>query len=118
MKPTRIIRHTTLALGLTAALAGISFATEEKERGERDESVPWSEVPAVVQAAIISEAKGGKVESVEKEIEGNGTTYEAKVKLPGGSELEIKTDAAGKVLGVDREDEKPEGAEDSRGHEN
>ncbi len=104
MKSTRIIRNTTLAFGLTVALAGISFAAEKKDGDEKDHVVPWAEVPGAVQAAITAEAKGGKVESVEKEIEKKGVTYEAKVKLADGSELEIKTDAAGKVLKVERED--------------
>lgn len=98
-------------------MAGTSLAAENEERREREEVVPWTEVPAAVQAAIVAEAKGGKVESVEKETEDKGITYEAKVRLSGGGELEIKTDAAGKVLEVEREDEKPEHKEDSHAHE-
>lgn len=104
MKPTRIIRNTTLALGLTAALAGSAFAADKKDHDRGDTVVPWNNVPPAVQAAITAEAKGGKVESVEMEKEENGMTYEAKVKMPDGHELEIKTDAAGKVLKVEHED--------------
>lgn len=104
MKPTRIFRNTTLALGLTAALAGSAFAAEKKDHGDHDTVVPWNNVPPAVQAAITAEAKGGKVESVEMEKEDKGMTYEAKVKLPNGDELEIKTDAAGKVLKVKHDD--------------
>ncbi len=104
MKPTRIIRNTTLALGLTAALAGITFAADKKDQDDHDTVVPWSNVPPAVQAAITAEAKGGKVESVQMEKEGKGMTYEAKVKLPNGDELEIKTDAAGKVLKIKHDD--------------
>jgi uncharacterized membrane protein YkoI len=103
MKTTRTIRNTTLALGLTAALAGISFAGEKHDKDDHDQVVPWSEVPAAVQAAITREAKGGKVDSVEKETEKGKVTYEAKVKLAAGEELEIKTDAEGKVLKVEHE---------------
>ncbi len=104
MKATRIIRNTTLALGLTAALTGITLAADKKDKDDHDTVVPWSQVPPAVQAAITAEAKGGKIETVEIEREGKDTTYEAKVKLPNGDELEIKTDAAGKVLKVERED--------------
>jgi uncharacterized membrane protein YkoI len=104
MKPIRTIRNTTLAIGLTVGLAGISLAAEMKGDDEKDHVVPWSEVPAAVQAAITAEAKGGKVESVERSTEKKGVTYEAKVKLADGDELEIETDANGKVLKVERED--------------
>lgn len=111
MKPTRIIRNTTLALGLTAALAGITFAADKKDHDDHDTVVPWNNIPPAVQAAITAEAKGGKVESVEMEKEDKGMTYEAKVRLPNGDELEIKTDAAGKVLKVkhDEADDKADG---------
>ena len=114
MKSTRIIRNTTLALGLTVVLAGISFAAEKKDGDENDHVVPWSEVPAAVQAAITAEAKGGKIESVERETERKGVTYEAKVKLADGNELEIETDAAGKVLKVEREDGEDEHDDDKK----
>lgn len=114
MKTVRIIRNTTLAIGLTAALAGTSFAAEKKDRDEKDQVVPWSEVPAAVKATITAEAKGGKIESIERETEKKGVTYEAKVKLADGHELEIKTDAAGKVLKVEREDGEDEHDDDKK----
>lgn len=105
MKTPCIIRNTMLTLGLTAAFAGSSFAADKKDKHDHDATVPWSQLPPAVQATITTEAKGGKVETVEIEQEGNGTTYEAKVRLPNGDDLEIKTDAAGKVLKVEKEDE-------------
>lgn len=120
MKPSRIIRNTTLALGLTAALAGSTFAADKKDKDDHDTVVPWSQVPPAVQATITAEAKGGKVETVEMEKEGQGMTYEAKVKLPNGDQLEIKTDAAGKVLKVERDDADDKDAsheEKGKGHQ-
>jgi hypothetical protein len=87
MKATRIIRNTTLALGLTAALTGITFAADKKDKDDHDTVVPWSQVPPAVQAAITAEAKGGNRDRRNRK----GGQRHVKVKLPNGDELE--TDA-------------------------
>lgn len=119
MKTNRLIKLIMLPIFFATA-AGLSFAGDPK--AHHDEIVAWKDVPALVQATITAEAKGGKIGRVERETEDKGVTYEAKVKLTDGTELEIKTDAAGKLIEVKKEQEEddddrsaPKGKED-HGH--
>ena len=79
------------------AYAASSFA--------KDEKVEWSQVPAAVQKTITENARGGKVEKIEKETESKGgkpvTFYEAKVKKPDGKKFEIEVGEDGKLIKID-----------------
>jgi uncharacterized membrane protein YkoI len=66
-----------------------------------EETIPTSEAPKAVLAAIEKEAPGGKIEKLERIKEGGKVSYEALISAKGRRE-EIKFDAKGKVL--ERED--------------
>jgi len=86
-----------LVLPITMAYAASSFA--------KDEKVEWSQVPAAVQKTITENARGGKVEKIEKETESKDgkpvTFYEAKVKKPDGKKFEIEVGEDGKLIKID-----------------
>jgi hypothetical protein len=89
-----------IAMGLALACASpVAFAEEHEE-----ESINASDVPAAVQKAAETEAKGGSIARWEKE----GKNYEAVIEK-NGKETGVVINAKGKV--VNRHDEKKERAE-------
>jgi plastocyanin len=88
MKITKLI--TTIAVS-----AGLAYgvAAQAKEKHE-EESISSTDVPAAVQKAAETEAKGGKIVRWEKE----GADYEAVIDK-NGKEWGFKFDANGKLLG-------------------
>src|SRR3954449_12639655 len=76
--------------------AGLAFGVvaQAGEKKHEEENVSSSDVPAAVQKAAESEAKGGKIVRWEKE----GANYEAVIEK-GGKEWGFKFDANGKKLG-------------------
>jgi plastocyanin len=88
MKP--LITSSVLAVGLALCLP---FAVA-KEKEHEEENISKADVPAAVQTAAETEAKGGSIVRWEKE----GADYEAVIKK-NGKEWGVKFDANGKVLG-------------------
>jgi uncharacterized membrane protein YkoI len=79
------------ALAVSAGLAfGVVAQGHEKEK---EESISSSDVPAAVQQAADTQAKGGKIVRWEKE----GANYEAVIEK-NGKEWGFKFDANGKVV--------------------
>ena len=80
-------------------------------------------IPSVVAESIKQAAKGADIKKIEKEVvyaeiklaelETQETIYEAKINKDGG-EIEIKVDASGVILGIEKEDDDgdDEGEED------
>src|SRR6184192_2865763 len=89
MKP--IITSVIVAVSLALFVSAPCVLPKEKEHEE--ESVSSSDVPAAVQQAAETEAKGGKIVRWEKE----GKNYEAVVEK-GGKDWGFKFDANGKML--------------------
>jgi hypothetical protein len=86
---------TTKLIAAMAVSAGLAFgvAAQAKEKKHEEETVSSADVPAAVQKAADTEAKGGKIVRWEKE----GANYEAVIDK-NGKEWGIKIDANGKVL--------------------
>jgi plastocyanin len=103
MKKT--IRSIAIATGLALICASPAFAKEKEE----EESLKASDVPAAVQTAAESEAKGGKIVRWEKE----GKHYEAVIEK-NGKESGVEFDASGKVLS--KHDESKEKGEKHEKH--
>jgi plastocyanin len=103
MKKT--IRSIAIATALALMCASPAFAKEKEE----DENLKASDVPAAVQKAADSEAKGGKIVRWEKE---NGN-YEAVIDK-GGKQWGVQIDANGKVLS--KHDESKEKGEKHEKH--
>jgi plastocyanin len=82
---TSSVLAVSLALCLPLALA--------KEKEHEEENITKSDVPAAVQKAADTEAKGGKIVRWEKE----GGNYEVVIEK-NGKERGVKMDATGKVL--------------------
>jgi uncharacterized membrane protein YkoI len=87
----KIRTQSALIIGLFAGLA-IPALAEENEQ-----TVKWTDLPAVVQSTITANAGGGKVGKVEMETENGATTYEAKVKSD-DQKMEIEVAADGTLL--------------------
>jgi plastocyanin len=103
MKTTKLI----MAMAVSAGLAfGVPAQAGEKKHEEQ--SISSTEVPAVVQKAAETEAKGGKIVRWEKE----GADYEAVIEK-NGKEWGFKFDANGKMLG--KHDESKEEGKSEKG---
>jgi hypothetical protein len=68
--------------------------------------VKFDDCPAAVKATLTAEAKGAKIESVDKETDDGKTIYEADVTIDGKNH-EIKVAEDGKLISnkIDDEDE-------------
>lgn len=96
MKITKLI--TTIAVS-----AGLAFgvAAQAGEKKHEEQSISGTDVPAAVQKAAETEAKGGKIVRWEKE----GANYEAVIEQ-NGKQTGVEIDATGKV--VSKHDESKE----------
>ena len=88
MKTTKLIT----AMAVSAGLA-LSVAAQAKEPKHEEQTINSSDVPAAVQQAAQSQAKGGTIVRWEKE----GANFEAVVEK-NGKQTGIEMDANGKVL--------------------
>jgi plastocyanin len=91
-------RKKTMKTIITSSVMAVSLAlcspfALAKEKEHEEESISQSDVPAAVQKAAETEAKGGKIVRWEKE----GASYEVVIKKS-GKEWGVKMDATGKVL--------------------
>jgi plastocyanin len=103
----KIITASALAVGLALCLP---FALA-KEKKHEEENISKSDVPAAVQKAADTEAKGGKIVRWEKE----GANYEVVIEKS-GKEWGVKIDAAGKVLSKHEESKEKEENEKNEKH--
>lgn len=90
--------------------ATIVFATSAF--AEKEERIPWTDVPPAVQKTITDHAGGGKIEEIQKETKTQHvrilhfdsdkivTVYEAEVEKPDGKEIEIRVDEDGKLIKI------------------
>jgi len=87
---------TTKLITAIAVSAGLAFSVAAQAGGKKHEeqSISGTDVPAAVQKAAETEAKGGKIVRWEKE----GADYEAVIDK-NGKEWGFKFDANGKLLG-------------------
>src|SRR5437764_11088774 len=88
---------------IAAVSAGLAFGAIAKGHGnkEKEETISSSDVPAAVQQAADTQAKGGKIVRWEKE----GANYEAVIDK-NGKQWGVEFDANGKV--VSKHDESKE----------
>ena len=82
-------------LAVAAVSAGLVFGVtaQAKEEKHEEQTINSSDVPAAVQQAAQSEAKGGSIVRWEKE----GANYEAVIQKK-GKQIGVEMDANGKVL--------------------
>jgi hypothetical protein len=86
--------NTPKLITIVAVSAGLSLGgVAQGHEKEKEESVSSSNVPAAVQKAGETEAKGGKLVRWEKE----GKNYEAVIEK-NGKQWGVEIDASGKVL--------------------
>jgi plastocyanin len=88
MKTTKLIAAMVVSAGLA-----FGVAAQAKEKKHEEETVSSADVPAAVQKAADTQAKGGKIVRWEKE----GADYEAVIDK-NGKQWGVKIDANGKVL--------------------
>jgi hypothetical protein len=102
MKTTKLIAAIVVSAGLAFGVAAQAGGKKHEE-----ENISSTDVPAAVQKAADTEAKGGKIVRWEKE----GANYEAVIEK-NGKERGFKFDTNGKVLSKHEESkEKGEKAE-------
>ncbi|PYL03374.1 MAG: hypothetical protein DME31_06755 [Verrucomicrobia bacterium] len=80
---------------IAAVSAGLAFgvAAQAKDREHEEQTINSSDVPAAVQQAAQTEAKGGTIIRWEKE----GANFEAVIEK-NGKQMGVEMDANGKVL--------------------
>ena len=80
---------------IAAATAGLAFgvAAQAKDKEHEEQTINSSDVPAAVQQAAQTEAKGGTIIRWEKE----GAKFEAVIEK-NGKQMGVEMDANGKVL--------------------
>jgi len=93
---------------VTAALS-FSVTAQAKEEEHEEQTINSSDVPAAVQQAAQSEAKGGSILRWQKE----GANYEAVIEKK-GKQIGVEMDANGKVLS--KHDEAKEHKENGENH--
>ncbi len=85
-------KNLVTAAAVSAALS-FSVTSHAKEEKQEEQTINSSDVPAAVQQAVQSEAKGGSIVRWEKE----GANYEVVIQKK-GKQIGIEMDANGKVL--------------------
>jgi hypothetical protein len=83
---------------LLVSIVLLIFATPGYAGLFGDEEIEWSQVPANVQQTIQEHAQGGEIEKIETETENDLKIYEATVKKPDGTEIEIKVNENGTLI--------------------
>jgi uncharacterized membrane protein YkoI len=116
----RWILAALLAIGVLSA-ATLNARAEEQEKEEGKETkVKFDQVPAAAQKTLTEEAKGAKIETVDKEEDEGKVIYEADVTL-NGKNYEIKVAEDGtllvKKLDEGEKDEKGEGKKGDKDEE-
>ena len=88
------------------ALGGAGWALA----GGGDDDGPSATGPGAdrAKAAAVAHLGGGTVNAVERDSE-DGATWEVEVTKPDGSTVDVRLDAAFKVMGVDGDSEEPDG---------
>jgi len=104
-----------IVVGLSL-LVLVSLAATVQADDEKEKKISMSDCPKAVQKTLKQEARGGEIEEIEKETEGDRVVYEAEVEL-GENEYEIEIAEDGtllsKVLEQEDGDEEDEDDEDS-----
>jgi plastocyanin len=87
---------TTKLITVIAVSAALAFGVNAQAGGkkQKEHSISSADVPAEVQKAAETEAKGGKIVRWEKE----GANYEAVIE-ENGKQTGVEIDATGKVVG-------------------
>jgi hypothetical protein len=92
----------------TIAMVTLSALVASTGEGFAGQKVPLDQLPPAVRAAVETEMQGGKLEDVERKVEGGKTLYEVDV-IKDGHEVEVKIAEDGTVLARQREDREDEG---------
>jgi hypothetical protein len=87
-----------VTVAAVSAALSLSVTAQAKEEKHEEQTMNSSDVPAAVQQAAQSEAKGGSILRWEKE----GDNYEAVIEKK-GKQIGVEMDANGKVLSMHNE---------------
>jgi hypothetical protein len=105
-----------MAVLMIAGLLGTSalIARAEEEDEGKEVKIKFSEAPEAVQKTLTEEAKGAKIETLDKETSKKGkVVYEADVKID-GTNYEIVVAANGKLIHkkIDEEENEKKGKQE------
>jgi hypothetical protein len=102
-----------VAAALSATLAAgivLIARAEDKEKEGDEQEIKLAEAPQAAQDALAKEAKGAKIETVDKETRDGKTVYEADLTIDGKNH-EIVVDADGKLISNKLDEEEGEKGE-------
>ena len=105
-----------LSLVLLLVLGAVPSVTraEDKEKEEgAEQKIKFTDAPAAVQKTLTEEAKGAKIENVDKETDDGKTIYEADVMI-NGKNYEIKVAEDGTLIQKKLDDESKEKDKDEK----
>ena len=94
----KLMIQMAFAAALLVTLCGSGFAKHDKKKP--DNLVDWKAVPAAAQTAIQTNASGGKIEQVTKELKNGVTVYRAEVKEHDGKMIKVAVTDTGTLLKV------------------
>jgi hypothetical protein len=94
-------------LALSAGGAGVAVATSGGDEGDTQATGPGSEK---ARAAALQITHGGTANAVERDSE-NGATWEVEVTKPDGKTVDVRLDENCKLVVVEGDSEKEDGAE-------
>jgi uncharacterized membrane protein YkoI len=80
---------------VSAGLALLAFA-----KGEKEETVSWSQVPAATQQTIKQRVPETAIQKIEKDDEDGKASYEFQI-LQAGKKSEVTVDADGKLMSLE-----------------
>lgn len=83
---------------------------------EQSKAISLNDVPKPVRETILKQAKGGKVEEIEKETEDGKTIYDADIVID-GKKFELKVGENGKLLSKQAEEDDKNADEDEKDDE-
>jgi hypothetical protein len=103
MKPRFAVVIAVVALVALCFVAVQVVAAEKPETG-KETKISLKQLPKAVRATLLKEAKGGKIDEIEKCVNKGVVTYSADV-TKGGKSFDVEIDATGKLIKM--EEEKP-----------
>lgn len=91
-------------------VAGLGVRTVAAGGGDDDQPLTGATLQQA-SAAALAHTGGGQV--VETEVGDDGAAYDIEVRLPDGSTVEVRLDAAFKVIGQEADDDGPNDTDDA-----
>lgn len=104
MRPTRKLIVATAVTALVLAGAGAAYAASGDDDGEGRATGPGADRARTAALALV---EGGTVNAVERDDE-KGATWEVEITKPDGRTVDVRLDAAYRLVVIDGDNESPD----------